>query len=86
VESSCSAASTAKWQPSGEHQPAYITPTSGNYSDGPSGFAYNPGGALSPDYRGFFFLSQFPSGQQSAFRVRAKGASFEMVDEHLMGK
>lgn len=72
------------WEPSGKHQPAYITPTSANYSDGPSGFAYNPGTALNPKYADAFFVTEFPKGNLRSFKVKAKGATFEMTDEHVV--
>jgi len=72
------------WEPSGEHQPAYITPTSGNYSDGPSGFAYNPGTALNAKYEDAFFVTEFPKGNLRSFKVKPKGATFEMTDEHVV--
>ncbi len=72
------------WEPSGKHQPAYITPTSGNYSDGPSGFAYNPGTALNAKYADAFFVSEFPKGNIRSFTVKPKGASFEIDKEHVV--
>ena len=72
------------WEPSGKHQPAYITPTSGNYSDGPSGFAYNPGTALNAKYADAFFVTEFPKGNLRSFKVKPKGATFEMTDEHVV--
>ncbi|MFM2197091.1 MAG: hypothetical protein RLZZ505_523 [Verrucomicrobiota bacterium] len=72
------------WEPSGEHQPAYITPTNGNYSDGPSGFAYNPGAALNAKYADAFFVTEFPKGKLRSFKVKPKGATFEMTDEHVV--
>ncbi|MDG1893191.1 MAG: HEAT repeat domain-containing protein [Verrucomicrobiota bacterium] len=71
------------WLPHHEGQAAYITPPMSNYSVGPSGFKYNPGAALNEQYRGFFFLAQFPVKKITAFRVQPKGAYFEMVDEHV---
>lgn len=72
------------WEPSGKHQPAYITPTSANYSDGPSGFAYNPGTALNAKYADAFFVTEFPKGNLRSFKVKPKGATFEMTDEHVV--
>lgn len=71
------------WKPQHPDQPAYITPPMQNYSVGPGGFKFNPGTALSPAYRDFFFCVQFPVKQITAFRTQAKGAGFEMVDEHV---
>ena len=70
------------WVPQEPGQTAYITPALANYSIGPGGFKYNPGIGLNDDYRGYFFLVQFPAEVVSAFRAVPKGASFEMADEH----
>jgi quinoprotein glucose dehydrogenase len=67
--------------PDGPDQPAYITPPIQNYVDGPSGFAFNPGTALSPRFKGCFFVTQFPSGKINAFKVEENGASYKMVDD-----
>ena len=71
------------WVPSFPEQPAYITPPLANYSVGPGGFKINPGTALNDSYRGYFFLAQFPVQKITAFTTRPKGASFEMVNEHV---
>lgn len=73
------------WMPWRESQPAYIVPPIRNYIDGPAGFAFNPGTALSPKYRDYFFLTGAPNGNQFAFQAKPKGASFEMVNEHSIG-
>ncbi len=72
------------WEPSGEFQPAYITPTNLNYSDGPAGFAFNPGTALNEKYKNAFFVSEFPKGAIRSFKVKQKGATFEMTDDHAV--
>ena len=66
-------------------QPAYIVPPIRNYEDGPCGFVYNPGTALSPTYRNYFFMTEAPRGTQWAFQVQPKGASFEMINSHQIG-
>lgn len=71
------------WIPYFVDQPAHITPALSNYSVGPGGFKYNPGTALNDSYRGYFFLAQFPVQKITAFRAQQRGASFEMVDEHV---
>ena len=71
------------WVPYFQGQPAHLTPPLANYSVGPSGFKYNPGTALTEAYQRFFFLVQFPVQKITAFQVKPKGASFEMVNEHL---
>src|SRR5439155_1414328 len=55
----------------------------GNYSDGPCGFKYNPGTALSEEYKGHFFLTQFPKKLITTFRAEADGAGFKMVGERV---
>jgi putative membrane-bound dehydrogenase-like protein len=71
------------WRPHFEGQPAYITPAISNYSDGPCGFAYNPGTALNEKYRNYFFVTEFPGKNIRAFRTEPVGAGFKMVDEHV---
>lgn len=73
------------WKPYFEGQPAYIVPPITNYEDGPAGFVYNPGTALSPAYRNYFFMTEAPRGIQWAFTTRPQGASFEMVHSHRIG-
>lgn len=72
------------WEPTGTYQPAYITPTNANYSDGPAGFAYNPGTALNETYEDAFFVTEFPKGNMRSFKVKPKGASFEMTEDHIV--
>lgn len=73
------------WELAGENHPAYIVPPLSHYVDGPAGFVYNPGTALSPEYYDFFFLTSAPNGQQYAFRAEPHGDSFRMVDQHQIG-
>jgi quinoprotein glucose dehydrogenase len=72
------------WQPRFKGQPDYITPPLASSHDGPAGFAFNPGTALSKAWRGFFFGNQFPSGKTNAFRVSPSGASFTVVQDELV--
>lgn len=74
------------WQPWNVGQPSYILPPIRNYVDGPAGFAFNPGTALSPKYKNYFFLTEAPKGKQYAFQVDPDGASFRMVNEHSIGE
>ncbi len=74
------------WKMPGEQHPAYIVPPIAHYVDGPAGFKFNPGTALSPDYRDYFFLTSAPNGNQYAFQVEASGDSFKMLNDHLIGK
>lgn len=73
------------WQPHQAGQPAYFLPPIVNYEDGPAGFVYNPGTALSPEWRNWFFMTEAPRGNQWAFQAKPKGASFEMVNSHQIG-
>ena len=73
------------WYPHFENQAAYIVPPITNLSDGPSGFAYYPGVGLGEKYSGRFFLADFRgtpvnSGVRT-FRLRERGAGFEIADE-----
>jgi len=72
------------WHPYHEEQPAYIIPPIANVADGPSGLAFNPGTGLPEHFKDRFFLADFRgtpgnSGVRT-FRVKPKGAFFEVVD------
>jgi quinoprotein glucose dehydrogenase len=72
------------WHPFHEGQPAYILPPITNLSDGPSGLAFYPGTGLPEHFKDRFFLCDFRgtpgnSGVRT-FRVKPKGAFFEVVD------
>lgn len=76
------------WKPQSEgNDAAHSLPPLANFSDGPSGLAFNPGVAGLPDrYNDHFFLADFRgtpgnSGIRS-FAVEANGASFKPVDQH----
>ncbi|WP_169973842.1 PVC-type heme-binding CxxCH protein [Tautonia rosea] len=76
------------WKPQSEgNDAAYLLPPLANFSDGPSGLAFNPGVAGLPGrYDDHFFLADFRgtpgnSGVRS-FAVEANGASFKPVDQH----
>lgn len=73
------------WELPGEEHPAYIVPPLAHYIDGPAGFKFNPGTALSPSYKNFFFITGAPNGNQHAFRTEPTGDAFAMVDEHKIG-
>ena len=72
------------WVPNHPDQPAYITPPLSHYSVGPGSLVHNPGTALSERYRDHFFLIQFPVKKVTAFKVRPRGAGFEMTDERTI--
>ncbi|WP_419189189.1 PVC-type heme-binding CxxCH protein [Stieleria marina] len=73
------------WETAGDEHPAYIVPPIRYYVDGPAGFKFNPGTALTPEYRDFFFMTNAPAGFQYAFRVQPDGDSFKMTDSHQFG-
>ena len=72
------------WHPQHEGQPAYIVPPIVNFASGPSGLAHYPGVGLPEHFADRFFLCDFRGGPSNSgvrtFRVKPKGASFEMVD------
>jgi len=77
------------WYPAFEHQAANIVPPIANIASGPSGVAYFPGTGLPAQYKDHFFLVDFRGGATDSgvhtFRLRPKGASFELVDrEHFL--
>ncbi|MCR9201443.1 MAG: c-type cytochrome [Planctomycetaceae bacterium] len=73
------------WRPHHSGQPSYIVPPIVNYKDGPAGFTYNPGHALSVDWQRTFFLTSAPKGEQWAFQTQPDGASFTMVNSRQIG-
>ena len=74
------------WELCHDGQPAYIVPPISHSINGPAGFTYNPGTALGPEYYDYFFLAGAPGGPQIAFQTKPNGASFEMVNEHEIGR
>ena len=71
------------WLPHFEGQASYIVPPVANLGAGPSGLAYYPGTGLPEKYQGHFFLCDFrgnPASIIHSFRVRPRGATFELVD------
>lgn len=68
--------------PRWEGQAAYFLPPIQNYVNGPTGLVFNPGTALSPDWYNHFFIAEFRGTPANspihAFRLRTKGASFEL--------
>lgn len=65
-----------------EGQTAAITPCINNFVSGPAGMVYNPGTAISPEYKNSFFIAEFVGGPARSaihnFRLNPKGASFEL--------
>lgn len=58
-----------------------LPPVSSQVGNGPSGLTFDPGGILPEEWRGRFFLANFSGNPNSgiyAFKVRPKGAGFEL--------
>lgn len=68
----------------GATAPLFITPPLANYSNGPAGFAHEPGTALGAGLRGHFILDQFPSGRMEAFTITPDGSAFQMSRARLI--
>jgi len=68
------------FRPRFDGQAAHIVPPIASWRAGPSGFAYNPGTALSDEWRGHFFVTSFTGNPNSsrvfAFRLDEQGAGF----------
>lgn len=71
------------WKPPFPGQSAHVTPVFATYSAGPIGFEWEPGTALNPRYRGYFFLAESPK-KTSAFRLVPQGAGFAPADAHVV--
>jgi putative membrane-bound dehydrogenase-like protein len=66
-------------------QAAYIVPPVAAYHPGPSGMAYNPGTALSEEWRNTFFVTSFPGAPSNAivygFKLKEDGAGFALESD-----
>ncbi|MEY2881425.1 MAG: hypothetical protein RLZZ15_3805, partial [Verrucomicrobiota bacterium] len=74
------------WKPAFAGQAAYLLPPILSYSDGPAGFRFEPGTALSDGQRGMFILNEFPSGKMKGFRAVPDGASYKMADARILNE
>ncbi|MHC4876927.1 MAG: PVC-type heme-binding CxxCH protein [Planctomycetota bacterium] len=74
------------WNTHFDGQAAYLMPPLAYSLNGPAGFTFNPGTALSPEYRGYFFLTGAPGGEQRAFQMVPSGAAFKVANEHEIGR
>lgn len=64
-------------------QPAYIVPPVGVIGTGPSGFLFTSGTSLPERYKNSFIMCNYTgNGGLEAFKVKAKGAGFEIDDYH----
>jgi quinoprotein glucose dehydrogenase len=69
-------------------QAAHIIPPVAAYHAGPSGMVYNPGTALTDEWRNYFFVSSFPGAAAGAriygFKLKADGAGFSLEDDKVL--
>ena len=69
-------------------QAAHIVPPVAAYHCGPSGMVYNPGTALSDEWRNYFFVSSFPGAAANAriygFKLKEDGAGFALEDDKVV--
>ena len=74
--------------PRWDGQAAYITPCIANFVSGPTGMLYNPGTALSPEYKNTFFIGEFVGNPSRsgiyAFKLNPKGATFELGENKMV--
>ena len=73
------------WHTAHEGQPAWIVPPLAHIGSGPSGFCFVPGTGLPASFDRRFLLCDFRGAAATSsirsFRLAAKGASFEPVDQ-----
>ena len=69
-------------------QAAHIVPPVAAYHSGPSGMVYNPGTALSDEWKNYFFVSSFPGAAAGAriygFKLKEDGAGYALVDDKVL--
>ena len=72
------------WDLANDSQPAWMLPPIGNFTNGPSGLAFQPGTALGGDFENHFFICDYKGGPSAsgvhAFTVQANGASYQLVE------
>ena len=70
------------WDLANPAQPAWLLPPISNFTNGPSGLAFQPGTALGGAYEKHFFICDYKGGPSAsgvhAFAVEANGASYRM--------
>ena len=68
-------------------QAAHIVPPVAAYHSGPSGMVYNPGTALTEEWKNYFFVSSFPGAPGNAriygFKLKEDGAGFALEDDKV---
>ncbi len=71
-----------------EGQAAYFTPAIKNFVNGPTGMLYNPGTALSVEWKNTFFIVEFVGNPSRsgihAFNLIPKGAAFELGESKMI--
>jgi putative membrane-bound dehydrogenase-like protein len=76
------------FKPRFEGQAAHIIPPVAPHHAGPSGMAYNPGTALSEEWRNHFFVSSFPGSASGAriyaFKLKEDGAGFALESDKVL--
>jgi putative membrane-bound dehydrogenase-like protein len=76
------------FKPRFEGQAAHILPPIAPYHPGPSGMVFNPGTALSEEWRNHFFISSFPGAPANArvhaFRLKEQGAGFALESDKVL--
>jgi putative membrane-bound dehydrogenase-like protein len=76
------------FRPRFEGQAAHITPPIAPYHAGPAGMAYDPGTALSDEWRGHFFVASFRGAASTAriyaFRLKPEGAGFALERDSVL--
>jgi quinoprotein glucose dehydrogenase len=76
------------YKPRHPGQGAHIVPPVAPHHAGPSGMVYNPGTALSEEWRNHFFVTSFPGSPAGAriyaFTLKEDGAGFAMDTERVI--
>jgi quinoprotein glucose dehydrogenase len=75
------------FKPRFEGQGAHIVPPVAPHHAGPAGMVYNPGTALSEEWRNTFLIASFTGSTANTkiygFRLKEQGAGFELADERV---
>jgi quinoprotein glucose dehydrogenase len=78
----------AMFKPRFAGQAAHIIPPVAAYHAGPSGMAYNPGTALSEEWKNHFFVTSFPGAPANArvyaFKLKPDGAGFALESDRVV--
>lgn len=76
------------FKPRFDGQAAHILPPIAPYHTGPSGMVFNPGTALTEDWRNHFFVTSFPGSADNArvyaFRLKEEGAGFALESDRVL--